>query len=140
MLDPESVHAFLAAHTRGVLVTLKGDGRPQLSNIMYGFFDDRVHISVTDGRAKTRNLARDRRATLHVTDEAFGRYLVVDGTADLTSVTTEPNDRAADLLAATYRSIAGEHPDWHEFRQAMIDQHRLVISFGIEHAYGQGIE
>lgn len=131
---------FLDAHSRGVLTTIKRDGRPQLSNIMYGVFDGKAHISVTDTRAKTRNLRRDPRAALHVTDDQFGRYVVVEGTAELTGVTTRPDDAAADLLVRTYRAIAGEHPDWDEYRQAMIDQERLVISLGIEHAYGQGIE
>lgn len=139
MISAEAALRFLRDHSRGVLTTLKRNGRPQLSNIMYGVFDGKAHISVTDSRAKTRNLRRDPRASLHVTDDQFGRYLVVEGTAELTEVTTRPDDDAADLLVRTYRSIAGEHPDWDEYRQAMIDQGRLVISLGIDHAYGQGI-
>lgn len=139
MLERDAVLEFLTAHSRGVLTTLKRDGRPQLSNIMYGVFDDQVHVSVTKTRAKTRNLRRDPRASLHVTDDQFGRYVVIDGTATLTPVTTAPDDQAAEMLVRTYRSIAGDHPDWDEFREAMIDQGRLVISVGIDHAYGQGV-
>ena len=139
MIQSHATERFLVAHSKGVLTTLKRDGRPQLSNIAYAFFDAQVHISVTEPTAKARNALRDPRVSLHVTDSSFGRYLVVDGKAALTSVTVAPDDEAANLLVSTYRSIAGEHPDWEEFRQAMISEHRLVISFGVDHAYGMGI-
>jgi nitroimidazol reductase NimA-like FMN-containing flavoprotein (pyridoxamine 5'-phosphate oxidase superfamily) len=62
----ELAHGLEAAATQrlGVLVTLKRDGRPQMSNIMYGISDGRIRISATDGRAKTNNLRRDPRASL----------------------------------------------------------------------------
>ena len=138
MIDPAAVQEFLAAHDRGVLTTIKRDGRPQSSVIVYGLIDGRVHISVTASRAKTHNARRDPRVSMLVTKD-FGAHLIVEGTASLSEVTTDPADDAADLLVATYRSIAGDHPDWDEYRQAMIDQRRLVLSFDIEHAYGMGV-
>ena len=140
MIESDAVGRFLTSHTKGVLTTVKRDGRPQLSNIIFGHFDDRVHISVRDALAKTHNARRDPRVSLHVTDDNFGRYLVIEGMAQLTPVTTAPKDTAADLLVRTYRSIAGEHPDWNEYREAMIHQRRLVVSFEVDHAYGQGVD
>ena len=140
MIEPDAVSNFLHAHSRGVLTTLKRDGRPQLSNVVYGFFDDRVHISVREHLAKTHNATRDPRVSFHVTNDSFGRYLVIDGTALVSAVTASPTDVTAELLVRTYRSIAGEHPDWDEYREAMIQQKRVVISFGTDHAYGQGVE
>src|SRR5690625_367821 len=89
---------LLEANNRGVLVTLKRDGRPQLSNIMYAVADDVIRISVTDNRAKTNNLRRDPRASLHVTSDDFWSYVVVEGTASLSAVATEPDDEAVDEL------------------------------------------
>ena len=140
MIEQDSVRRFLAEHSKGVLTTLKRDGRPQMSNIVYGFFDERVHVSVSENLAKTRNATRDPRVSLHVTNDNFGRYLVVEGVADVSSLTVAPDDETAELLVRTYRSIAGEHPDWDEYRDAMIQQRRVVISFGADHAYGQGVE
>ncbi|WP_109472236.1 PPOX class F420-dependent oxidoreductase [Ornithinimicrobium cavernae] len=128
---------FLTAHDLATLATLKRDGRPQLSQVGYHFDagTDTFRVSVTGDRAKTRNLGRDPRATLMV---AGGRweYLVVDGDAALGRVTTDPQDAAADALVDLYRTLSGEHPDWEEFRTAMVAEQRLVLSVTATHAYG----
>ena len=71
----ELLHAagFLSEHRQGVLITLKGDGSPQSSNIVYHHRDGVARISVTSSTAKARNLARDPRASLHVTSSDFRR-------------------------------------------------------------------
>ena len=129
---------FVAASHRGTLATIRRDGRPQLSNISYVYQPelDLIRVSVTAGRAKTKNLARDPRASLHVSSRDFWTWAVVDGTAELTAVATAPDDSTADELVEVYRLIAGEHPDWDEFRQAMVDQGRQVIRLRPEHVYG----
>lgn len=128
---------YLAVHTLAGLATLKRDGRPQLSQVGYHFdaASETFRISVTATRAKTKNLQRDPRATLLV---AGGRweYLVVDGDASLGEVTTDPHDGASDALVDLYRTLAGEHPDWAEFRTAMIAEQRLVLTVTATHAYG----
>ncbi len=129
--------AFARDRRQGVLTTVKADGRPQLSNILY-FMDGtgRARISVTDDRAKTRNLRRDPRASLYVVGDTFWAYVVLEGTADLSAVATAPDDAVVEELVAMYRQAQGEHPDWDEFRQAMVDQHRLVATVTPERAYG----
>lgn len=129
---------LLAATTHGALVTLKRDGRPQLSNVghTYDPATGVIRISVTDGRAKTANLRRDPRASYYVTTPDMGGYLVAEGTAELTPVTTAPDDATADELVEVYRAIAGEHPDWAEFRAAMVEDHRLVIRIPVDRTYG----
>lgn len=128
---------FLTGHNLATLATLKRDGRPQLSQVMYHFDPDTAtfRVSVTDARAKTANLRRDPRATFLV---AGGRweYLVIDGDATLSEVTREPNDAAGDALVDLYRVQAGEHPDWEEYRAAMVAEQRLVLSVVATHAYG----
>jgi len=135
-MDLEAALHYAAARRRGVLATHKRDGRPQLSNIAYGVVDGEVLISVTDGRAKTANVRRDPRASLHVTSDDFWSYVVIDGEASLTDVAADPNDAAAEMLRVTYRSIQGDHPDWDEYNQAMIDDRRLVIRLRPTHVYG----
>jgi PPOX class probable F420-dependent enzyme len=130
---------FLAGNRKGVLVTIKRDGRPQLSNIVYGYDagTGRVRVSVTADRAKTRNATRDPRVGMHVSSPDFWSYVVAEGAAELTAVTVDPADAAADDLVDLYRSLSGEHPDWDDYRSAMIRERRQILSFAVTHAYGQ---
>lgn len=136
-LDP-ALLATLKSTTLGVLVTLKRDGRPQLSNI--NFLYDEAHslikVSVTDDRAKTRNMRRDPRVSLHVSSKDGWSYTVVEGTAQLSGVATEPNDEAVEELVELYRSLGGEHPDWDDYRRAMVADKRVVLRIPIDRAYG----
>lgn len=130
---------FLAGAQKGVLVTIKRDGRPQLSNVVYGFDagSGRVRVSVTADRAKTRNVARDPRVGLHVSSPDFWSYVVAEGDAELTAVAGDPADAAVEDLVDLYRSLSGEHPDWDDFRSAMVRERRQILSFAVTHAYGQ---
>ena len=83
--------AVIADNSLGVLATLKRDGRPQLSNVSY-YFDARnvaIQVSITEPRAKTRNLRRDPRATLLVSSDDGWSYAVAEGTATRVRVTPE---------------------------------------------------
>ncbi|RBY84594.1 PPOX class F420-dependent oxidoreductase [Blastococcus sp. TF02A-30] len=128
---------FVAGNRAGVLATLKRDGRPQLSNVGYAWDDGLIRVSVTDARAKTGNLRRDPRVTLHVTSRDFWTWVAVEGTAELTPVAADPHDATVEELVAYYRGVSGEHPDWDEYRAAMVADRRLVVRFRPEHAYGQ---
>lgn len=133
MITLERASEFLKHHRHGVLATIRRDGRPQLSNILYVLDDDgRVKISVTQARAKTKNLRRDPRATLHVQGQNPYEYVVVDGTVELIE-----GDGLAEKLRDYYRKARGEHPDWAEYDAAMIKDQRLLISMSIDRAYGQ---
>ncbi|MET0134788.1 MAG: PPOX class F420-dependent oxidoreductase [Kibdelosporangium sp.] len=132
----DSLTELLRTSHQGVLVTLKRDGRPQLSNVGYYFDGEIIRISVTDGRAKTKNLRRDPRASFYVNSPGFRAYAVAEGTATLSEVATDPNDAAADELVQTYREVAGEHPDWDEYRAAMVADSRLVVRIPVDRVYG----
>ena len=128
---------YVRERRQGVIATIKSDGRPQLSNIVYGVDDDgTIRISATADRAKTKNLQRDERASLHVSDDGFGTYCVLEGTVEVTPITAEPGDATSDALVAYYRTLAGEHPDWDEYRRAMIDEGRLMLLLTPTRAYG----
>lgn len=136
-MDLDHALSFARARHQGVLTTQKRDGRPQLSNIAYVVGDDgAVRISVTDGRAKTANLRRDPRASLHVTSDDFWAYVVIEATAELSPVAASPDDATVDALVAYYRSVSGEHDDWDEYRRAMVADGRLVVTLRPERAYG----
>jgi PPOX class probable F420-dependent enzyme len=137
-MDLDAALAFARPRHQGVLTTLRANGRPQISNIMFAVGDDDIaRISVTGSRAKSKNLQRDTRATLYVPGDSFWEYLVLDGDAELTPVAASPADATADELVDLYRSISGEHADWAEYRAAMVDDGRLVIRLRPTHAYGQ---
>lgn len=128
---------FIRDRRQGVVVTVKSDGRPQLSNILYVVGDDgTIRVSATDGRAKTRNLRRDARASLYVTADDFGSYCVIEGDVDITPTTNDPDDAIADALVTYYRTLSGEHPDWSEYRRTMVDEGRLLLVLTASRAYG----
>ncbi|MGW2827116.1 PPOX class F420-dependent oxidoreductase [Streptomyces sp. NPDC001443] len=122
----------------GVLVTLKRDGRPQLSNVNHAYYPDErtVRVSLTDDRAKTRNLRRDPRASYHVTSGDRWAYTVAEGTAELSPVAKDPHDDTVEELVRLYRDVNGEHPDWDDYRAAMVRDGRLVLRLRVERAYG----
>jgi PPOX class probable F420-dependent enzyme len=129
---------LLSDDRSGVLITLKRDGRPQLSNVSHHYYPDEriVRISVTDDRAKTRNLRRDPRASYHVSTPDRRAYTVVEGTADLSPVAKDPHDDTVEELIRLYRDVLGEHPDWDDYRAAMVRDRRLVVRLKVERAYG----
>lgn len=139
-MTTDALHDLLAQSSRGVLVTLKRDGRPQLSNIAYvhreGPDGGEVRISVTDDRAKTRNIRRDPRVSLYVGRDDFWAYAVAEGTAELTPVASDPNDATVDALVEYYRALQGEHPDWDDYRRAMVADRRLMVVMRVERLYG----
>lgn len=130
--------AVIAGSSLGVLATLKRDGRPQLSNVSY-HFDARamtLSVSITEPRAKTRNLRRDPRAALHVSSDDGWAYAVAEGDAVLTPPAADPGDDTVERLITLYRHMAGEHPDWDDYRRAMVDDRRVVMTLPIAHLYG----
>ncbi|SDC56060.1 PPOX class F420-dependent oxidoreductase [Streptomyces prasinopilosus] len=122
----------------GVLVTLKRDGRPQLSNVNHAYDPGErlIRVSLTDDRAKTRNLRRDPRASYHVTTADRWAYTVAEGTAELSPVAADPHDGTVEELVRLYRDVNGEHPDWDDYRAAMVRDRRLVLRLRVERAYG----
>ncbi|ASO21009.1 PPOX class probable F420-dependent enzyme [Actinoalloteichus hoggarensis] len=129
---------LLREQRRGVLLTLRADGRPQSSVISYALCPETGEIlaSLTEGRAKTRNLRRDPRASFQVSATDLGAYLVLDATATLSPVAEDPADATVAELVEVYRAVAGEHPDWDEYRAAMVADRRLVLRLRPERAYG----
>ena len=130
--------ALIGGNSLGVLATLKRDGRPQLSNVTY-HFDARtltISVSITEPRAKTRNLRRDPRAAIHVSSDDGWAYAVAEGDAVLSAPAADPGDDTVTGLIDLYRNISGEHPDWDDYRRAMVDERRVLMRLPISHVYG----
>jgi PPOX class probable F420-dependent enzyme len=130
-MDPEQARDFVRSNHRAVLSTFRSDGRPQLSPVT-AVIDGagRVAVSTREPAVKVRNLRRDPRVSLIAfTDAFYGDWVQLDGTAEII-----PQPEALELLVDYYRLAAGEHPDWDEYRQAMIDQNRVLVRFAVERA------
>ncbi|CAM3379386.1 PPOX class F420-dependent oxidoreductase [Streptomyces albus] len=135
---PFDPRALLAEARLGVLATIKADGRPQLSPVM-PFYDrdtDTLHVSMTEGRAKTANLRRDPRASLEVTGPDGREWATAEGTAELVGPGTDPHGAEVDALVEYYRRAAGEHPDWDEYRATMVTDRRVLMTMKVDHVYG----
>ncbi|KOV94143.1 MULTISPECIES: PPOX class F420-dependent oxidoreductase [unclassified Streptomyces] len=115
---------FVRPRHRALLITRRADGSPQASPLTCGVDDSgRIVVSTYPERAKTRNAQRDPRVSLVVlSDEWNGPWVQIDGTAE---VVDAPD--SVEPLVEYYRNIAGEHPDWDEYRQAMLRQGKSVI-------------
>jgi len=127
----ERARQFLRAHHRAVLATLRADGRPQMSPVTCGVdADGRVLISTRETAVKTRNLRRDPFASLCAfTDQFFGEWVQAEGTAEVVSL-----PEAMELLVDYYRVVAGEHPDWSDYRTAMVRERRVIVRVTLSRA------
>ncbi len=135
-MELERALAFAAGRRNALLTTLRSDGRPQQSVVFYLCEGDRFTISVTATRAKTKNLRRDPRAALFVPSDDVFVWAGFDGQVELSDVAQHPDDAVVDRLVDYYRRANGEHEDWAAFRQAMVDDQRLVATFVATSATG----
>lgn len=125
---------FARNHDRTVVATRREDGGLQMSPVNSGVLDGTIVISSTAGRAKVHNLRRDPTASVLIfTERFYGAWVQIDGRAELID---QRDPAALDLLVQTYRTIAGEHPDWADYRAAMVRDDRLVIRIHPERASG----
>jgi PPOX class probable F420-dependent enzyme len=127
------------AGNAGTLATIKRDGRPQLSEINYTADPDSriIRISTRAPLAKVHNLRRDPRASLHVPASQGGGYAVAEATASFSAVAGDEHDATVEELIEVYRLVQGkEHPDWADYRRAMVADQRLVLSLQVERLYG----
>jgi len=130
-MDLDRAREFMRAHHRAVLATTRSDGRPQLSPVTVGMDEvGRILISTRETAIKTKNLARDPRASLCVmNDRFFGEWVQAEGTAEIVHL-----PEAMDLLVDYYRRVSGEHPDWDDYRNAMVRDQRVIVAITLTRA------
>jgi len=130
-MDLDAARDFVRNNHRAVLSTRRANGDPQLSPIVCGVdAAGRVAVSTREKALKVKNIRRDPRVSLCVlNDRFFGDWIQVDGTAEVVSL-----PEAMDLLVEYYRSLAGEHPDWDEYRAAMERERRVLVRVELRRA------
>jgi PPOX class probable F420-dependent enzyme len=130
-MDLDRARDFIRTNHRAVLATVRRDGAPQLSPITCSVDDTgAVIVSTRETAAKTKNVRRDPRASLCVLNDGFfGEFVQVEGTVTVVSL-----PEAMDGLVDYYRSVSGEHPDWDDYRAAMVRDQRVLLRIDITRA------
>jgi PPOX class probable F420-dependent enzyme len=123
-MDAAEALGFARKNPHAVLATMRRDGTPQLSPVLVAVdFQDRLVVSTRETAMKTLNVRRDPRAWLCVlNDRFFGDWAQISGDVEVVSL-----PEAMEPLVEYYRSISGEHPDWDDYRAAMVKQRRCLI-------------
>jgi len=123
-VDRTGLVEFMRPRHNAILATQRADGAPQLSPVTMGVDPEgAILIATYPERAKARNVRRRPSASICVLSDSFnGEWVQVSGTASVTDV-----PEALAGLVVYFRSISGEHPDWDEYRQAMLDQGKSLI-------------
>lgn len=132
----KSVESFLSQNSRGVLTTFRRNGAAQMSVVLCAPFGDGVSFTTPRDRAKLRNLKRNPRCSLLVSQDDWWGYVVLEGSAETRDADNTPPDELRDMLRVVYRRVAGEHSDWDEYDRAMIDDQRTVVTVVPDHVYG----
>jgi PPOX class probable F420-dependent enzyme len=129
-MTPDEAREFVDRNHRAVMVTRRSAGGLQTSPVTVGIdAEGKVVVSSRETAYKVRNLRRDPTATLCVfTDDFFGPWVQIEGAAEIV-----PLPEAMEGLVDYYRRISGEHPDWDDYRRAMVDQQRVLIRVAIDH-------
>ena len=130
-MNLDEARQFLRENHRAVLATFRADGRPQLSPVAVGVdAEGRAVVSSRETAFKVKNLRRDPRASVCVVAESwYGQWLQAEGTASIVSL-----PEAMEPLIDYYRSLAGEHPDWDDYRAAMERERRVIVRIELERA------
>ncbi|GGR67810.1 PPOX class probable F420-dependent enzyme [Nocardioides luteus] len=132
-VDLEGLLEFVRPRHQMVLVTSRADGSPQLSPVTGGVDDDgRIVIATYPERAKTRNARRRPQVSVLVlSDEWNGAWVQVDGETEV--LDARAGEEALDAFVTYFRNISGEHSDWAEYRQAMVDQDKSLLRITPKH-------
>ena len=137
---PDKVVEFSAQTHRGVLTPFRRNGAAQMSIVSCGPYLDGIAFTVTESRVKLKNLRRDPRCTLLVSEETWRPFVVVEGRATILSANNTGPEEFKMALRDAYRVCSGEeHSNWDEYDQAMRDDRRSVIIVVPDHIYGTAV-
>ena len=130
-MDVSTAQQFIRSNHHAVMATFRADGRPALSPVLVALdMDGRVVVSTREPAMKVKHLRRDPRVAASVfSDRFFGDWVHVEGRAEIVG-----QPQAMEPLVDYYRSISGEHPDWDDYRAAMVRDQRVIVRFAIERA------
>ena len=118
---------YVRDNSRAVMMTTRTNGAPAMSPVTLGVVDDQITMSTRETAYKVGHLRRDPHTSLCVfPDKWLGRWVQLNCRAEITSL---PD--AMDTLVEYYRLLSGEHPDWDEYRAAMVNDQRCIVRFEI---------
>jgi PPOX class probable F420-dependent enzyme len=125
----ETALDFIRKQHRGVLATYRRDGQVQMSPVVVAVDAElRVVVSTREASMKTRNLRRNPRATFCALSERFyGAWYTVEGDVEIVEL-----PEAMEPLVDYYRAVSGEHPDWNDYREAMVREGRVLLRITID--------
>jgi PPOX class probable F420-dependent enzyme len=128
-VDHTEALEFIRANHRSVLATTRSDGNPQLSPVAATVdADGKVVVSTRQSAMKTKNLEkRPRAALMCLSDNFYGPWVQVEGPVEIVRL-----PEAMEGLVAYYRSTGGEHPDWDEYRAAMVAEGRVLVRITVD--------
>ena len=136
----DKVRKFAAENHQGVLSCFRKNGMPQMSIVTCGPYGDGVAFSTTTDRAKLLNLKRDSRCSLMVSKQDWWGYIVLEGNATVLDSDNTSADRLRYALRDVYRAATnGDHPNWSEYDQAMINDHRAAVIVVPDQIYGTAV-
>ncbi len=131
---------FLAENDKAVLSTFKRNGQAQMSVVMSAPFRGGVGVSVTETRAKYKNLKRDPRCSLLVSKDDWWGFVVLEGSAEIIDASNTSDDDRLTALRELYESISGgPHENWDEYNAAMLRDKRAVVIVRPDHIYGTAV-
>src|SRR4051812_21964700 len=130
-MDVAEAQEFIRKNHRAVIATFRRDGRPALSPVTVTLdAHGRVLVSTRQTAMKVKHLRRDPRVSIAVMNDGFyGDWVHVEGTAEIVELS-----EAMDVLVDYYRTASGEHPDWDDYRAAMVRDERVIVRLEIERA------
>lgn len=130
-MDAAEAREFIRANPNAVMATFRADGRPAMSPVLVALdAEGRVIVSTRETAMKVKHLRRDPRVAITVLNPKFyGDWVQAEGTAEIVAL-----PEAMDILVEYYRGLSGEHPDWDDYRAAMVRDRRVIVRFAIERA------
>jgi PPOX class probable F420-dependent enzyme len=128
-MDHEAALDFIRKQHRAVLATYRKDGQVQMSPVGVAVDEEsRVVISTRQGAMKTLNLRRNPRASVcALSDRFYGAWYTVEGNVEILEL---PD--AMEPLVDYYRRVSGEHPDWNDYREAMVREGRVLLRITVD--------
>ena len=137
-MDFEDIRPFLETNHQGVVTTFQSNGAAQASIVVSGAYEGTVaFVSIRGNSAKVRNLRRDARCTVLTVTEGWRSYAVVEGTSQLFDANNTDSEELRMLLRNVYSACGGgEHPDWNEYDQVMLQQNAVAVLVQPDRIYG----
>ena len=136
---PDNIRDFISKNDKAVLSTFRRSGAAQLSIVVVGAYGEGAAFTTTEDRAKLRNLRRDPRCSLLVSQDGWWGFVVLEGKARIIAADNTSPEELREAFRDVYRSISGEHPDWDEYDSAMVEDRRAVVVVAPERIYGTAV-